>query len=99
MEAFFALCMLMKLISRATVIKTGRLVDGETADAPELFNNASVLTFPREMIRFEPSTEEPVIKGSTVMNCLPLDAPTLVTATALPWGWGRGRGRGVLLYM
>lgn len=30
MEAVFAPSMLIKLISRATVIKTGRLVDGET---------------------------------------------------------------------
>lgn len=56
---FFALSLLIKLISRATV-------------------NSRKLS--------ESFTAEPVIKGSTVMNCLSPDAPTLVTATLVPLG-------------
>lgn len=87
---------LIKHVSTATVVTTGKLVDTETACfqtrllmSPQLRN--SLLRFPSETLRFAPCTEEPVITGSTVMKSLSPSAPTLVAV--LRWGCYCARDR------
>lgn len=78
----FAPSMLIKHLSTATAITTGRCGHTETAGFQTrglMSPNSTVLTFPSETLHSASCTEEPVITGSTVMKSLSPNTPTLVT--------------------